>query len=64
VVLGYDAVWGIGGRPTWITQARTYPFIDAASKSLVELIGKRRRAAAAAAAPDAKASPDADSETP
>jgi len=64
VVLGYDTVWGVGGRPTWITQARTYPFIDAASKSLVELIGKRRRAAAAAAAPDATASPAADSETP
>jgi membrane protein required for colicin V production len=59
VVLGYDTVWGVGGRPTWITQARTYPFIDAASKSVVELIGKRRRAAAAAASPDSMASRDA-----
>lgn len=49
VVLGYDTVWGPGGRPTWITQARTYPFIDAASKSLVKLISERRQAAAAAA---------------
>lgn len=52
LVLGYDTVWGVGGRPTWITQARTYPFIDAASKSMVEIIGKRRRAAAAAATPN------------
>lgn len=57
VVLGYDTVWGVGGRPTWITQARTYPFIDAASKSLVELIGERRRAASAAAAEPTSASP-------
>ncbi|WP_288417447.1 CvpA family protein [uncultured Novosphingobium sp.] len=49
LVLGYDTVWGVGGRPTWITQSRTYPFVDAASKSLVKLIGERRRAAAAAA---------------
>lgn len=60
LVLGYDTVWGVGGRPTWITQARTYPFIDAASKSLVEIIGKRRRAAAAAADPNAKASASLD----
>jgi membrane protein required for colicin V production len=57
LVLGYDTVWGVGGRPTWITQARTYPFIDAASKSLVEIIGERRRAAAAS--PDAMASSSA-----
>lgn len=49
LVLGYDTVWGVAGRPNWITQARTYPFIDAASKSLVKLIGERRREAAAAA---------------
>lgn len=48
VVLGYDTIWGVGGRPTWITQARTYPFIDAASKSLVEIIAERRREALAA----------------
>lgn len=55
LVLGYDTVWGVGGRPTWITQARTYPFIDAASKSLVELISERRREAAEAASEDAGA---------
>lgn len=60
VVLGYDTVWGVGGRPTWITQARTYPFIDAASKSLVELISERRREAAEAASAEASGTPDAD----
>lgn len=43
VVLGYDTVWGIAGRPTWITQARTYPFINASSEALVNMIGEQRR---------------------
>ena len=43
VVLGYDSVWGAGGRPTWITQARTYPFVNASSEELVDLIAARRR---------------------
>jgi membrane protein required for colicin V production len=60
LVLGYDTIWGVGGRPTWITQSRTYPFIDAASKSVVEVIGKRRREAAAAASPKATGSPTDD----
>ena len=47
VVLGYDTAWGAGGRPIWITQARTYPFINAGSESLVRMIGERRSAAAA-----------------
>lgn len=42
MVLGYDTVWGPGGRPNWITQGRTYPFVDAASTSLVKMIGERR----------------------
>ena len=46
LVLGYDTVWGIGGRPNWITQARTYPFINSASESLVKMIGERRQLAA------------------
>ncbi len=50
LVLGYDTVWGAGGRPTWITQARSYPFVNAASEGLVEMIAERRRQAAAAAA--------------
>jgi membrane protein required for colicin V production len=43
LVLGYDTVWGVGGRPTWITQARTYPFINASSEALVKIIAQRRR---------------------
>ncbi len=48
VVLGYDTVWGINGRPDWITQSRTYPFINASSDALVKMIGERRREAAQA----------------
>lgn len=42
LVLGYDTVWGIGGRPTWITQARSYDLVDGGSRSLVEMIAERR----------------------
>lgn len=45
LVLGYDIAWGIGGRPTWITQARTYPFINASSEELVTMIAERRHEA-------------------
>ena len=48
LVLGYDTVWGVGGRPTWITQARTYPFVNASSEELVTMIAERRREAIAA----------------
>lgn len=50
IVLGYDTVWGINGRPDWITQSRTYPFINASSDALVKMIGQRREAAADAEA--------------
>ena len=50
VVLGYDTVWGIGGRPTWITQARTYRFVNASSEELVTMIARRRQQAADAEA--------------
>lgn len=43
LVLGYDTVWGPGGRPNWITQARTYPFVKASSEALVTMIAERRR---------------------
>lgn len=46
VVLGYDLAWGRGGRPAWITQSRTYPFINACSDKLLKVIAERRRAAA------------------
>lgn len=45
MVMGYDTVWGIGGRPVWIITARTYPFVDAASNSLVRMLAERRNEA-------------------
>lgn len=48
MVLGYDTVWGADGRPDWITQARTYPFINVASEALVKSLDERRAAAAKA----------------
>ncbi len=44
LVLGYDSAWGIAGRPVWITQARTYPAINAGAEALVQLIDNQRRA--------------------
>ncbi len=52
LVLGYDTIWGVGGRPLWITQSRSYPFVNAGSEQLVKLIGERRKEAAEAAAKD------------
>lgn len=43
LVLGYDTIWGVGGRPEWITQARTYPFVNASSEALVTMIAERRQ---------------------
>lgn len=42
LVLGYDSTWGAGGRPTWITTARSYDLVDGGSRSLVEIIAERR----------------------
>lgn len=42
LVLGYDTVWGIAGRPTWITTARSYTLVDAGAEALVEMIQDRR----------------------
>ena len=52
LVLGYDTIWGVGGRPHWIVQSRSYPFVNSASEALVKMIGERRRAAVEAAARD------------
>lgn len=52
LVLGYDTVWGANGRPDWISQSRSYPFIDAASREMVEVLAERRQQALEA---DAKA---------
>lgn len=49
LVFGYDIVWGPDGRPTWITAARTYPFLNAASEELMTIIDGRREEAAKAA---------------
>lgn len=43
LVLGYDSVWGATGRPTWITTARTYPFVNASADAMVRLINERQR---------------------
>lgn len=50
LLLGYDTVWGPGGRPDWITQARSYPFMNASSEALVDMIAERREAARVAEA--------------
>lgn len=47
LVLGYDVTWGASGRPGWVTGARTYPFVNAASEWLVEVIAERRKETAA-----------------
>ena len=45
LMLGYDITWGPSGRPDWIRQSRTYPFVNAASEALVVMIAKRRQQA-------------------
>lgn len=62
LVLGYDTVWGVAGRPTWITNARTYRFIDAASKSAVKMIAERRREMAVSPASGASGDDDSASD--
>lgn len=44
LMLGYDTVWGVAGRPGWIAQARSYPLVNAASEELVTMIAERRHA--------------------
>ncbi|WP_120715761.1 CvpA family protein [Tsuneonella amylolytica] len=41
LVLGYDAAWGIAGRPGWVVQARTYPLVNASADALVKMIDNR-----------------------
>ncbi len=43
LVLGYDAAWGIAGRPDWIKQARTYPLVNASADAMVKLIDSREQ---------------------
>ena len=42
IVLGYDTTWGYKGRPDWITQARTYPIVNASVNEMVQMISERR----------------------
>lgn len=42
IALGFDARWGVAGRPEWMSVARTYPFINASSQEMVRLISERR----------------------
>jgi len=53
-MLGFDVAWGPGGRPQWVTQSRSYPFVNASSEALVKMLAARRRAATAAEAPKTK----------
>jgi membrane protein required for colicin V production len=43
LALGYDTTWGAAGRPTWMTTARTYSFVNAAADAMVQLIDERQR---------------------
>ena len=43
LILGYDTAWGPQGRPDWMTNARSYRFINAASEAMVQLIQVRRQ---------------------
>ncbi len=43
LVLGYDSIWGVQGRPDWITQARTYQAVNAGADALVQMIDSRDR---------------------
>ena len=54
LMLGYDTIWGAGGRPAVITGARSYPFVNAASNELVTMLARRRASAAAEAEAGAK----------
>ncbi|WP_347303943.1 CvpA family protein [Croceibacterium sp. TMG7-5b_MA50] len=42
LVLGYDTIWGAGGRPLWLTEARTYPLVNASADWMVNLICEQR----------------------
>ena len=43
LVLGYDTAWGPTGRPTWMTTARTYSFVNAAADAMVQLIDEHQQ---------------------
>ncbi len=41
LVLGYDNAWSEHGRPSWMTSARSYTFINASAELMVQLIKER-----------------------
>lgn len=43
LVLGYDAAWGITGRPDWIKLGRTYPAVNAGADALVRMIDEQNQ---------------------
>jgi len=55
MVLGYDTIWGVEGRPEWLTTSRTYPFVNASSEALVQILAERRREAAVVRAREERA---------
>ena len=42
IAFTFDETWSITGRPAWVSTARTYPAINAATNELVPLIAARR----------------------
>ncbi len=54
LVLGFDTIWGAKGRPNWIATARSYEFVDASSRSMVQMIGERRSRQRASQAADSE----------
>ena len=54
LVLGFDVAWGLGGRPSWITRAQSYHFINAGSEQLFKALAERRRSAVGAGTSRAK----------
>ena len=56
-MLGYDTIWGAAGRPAIVREARTYPFVNAASNELLTMLAERRRAAAEAEASGSRPPP-------
>ncbi|WP_144094927.1 CvpA family protein [Croceicoccus sediminis] len=42
ISLGYDTVWSAEGRPDWVKDARSYPFVNAASAALVDTVSERK----------------------
>jgi len=52
LVMCYDVVWGAKGRPLWIREARTYPFLNAASEELLSMVAARHSDAVSDSASD------------